>query len=575
MRKDTTVKTVIDQFMWSFQQHFRHSVEYGTKIALASIGLPEEARAVLVGFATSDDARHGVCIEPEDGPLNTGHLSAVSERTLELFRTDPDSRIHYSHAELGAQRRLDLYRRRRADAVVEAIDVSGVFDGLRFFASESAPIGDYEVHSCVGVPAGEFDLLPALDGPVVDRIYVGRSLQHEVIAECLRRADRALYTPDTRRGLTRLGPTENIVRAAAVRLTDGMVCRAGGIPTDLFHAVNEFTSLSYERAAAGGQLTIVHHQEVDDRAKVRFLRPVSVHDSRIMRKLLELSNESTPVITDGRYVYGLGTPEPAHDAAEIRVRDRAEWELSVDSETLMRVSYGQAKLPRPPLTRRKFDDIAQRTLGSVDSDRIWPIVEAARSSGHGTILVVSNNPEQEATRLGGQAVPVRPEWLAAEDIARFGLVDGAILLGPDGRCHAFGVILDGKATGHGDPARGSRLNSAVRYQKTYPDTLLVVISDDGPVDLVPDLKPKVHRDQIEASVQAFCNACEADPHDGEQFTRTHDKVEKLAFYLNDNQCQRVNQAHEQEMRRRLEAGGIAAYRSPLRPNPEMDESYFH
>lgn len=569
------MKTVIDQFMWSFQQHFRHGVEYGTKIALSRIGLPEEARAVLVGFATTDDARHRVCIEPEDGPLNTGHLAAVSERTLELLRTDPESKVVYSHAELDAQRSLELFHRRRADAVVEAIDASGVFNSLTFFASDSAPIGSYEVHTCVGVPAKEFDLLPALDGPIVDRIYVGRSLQHEVIAECLRRSDRALYSPDTRRGLIDLGPTENIIQAAAVRLTDGMVCRAGGIPTDLFHAVNEFTSLSYERAAAGGHLTIVNHRAVEDRARVRFLRPVSLHDSRIVRKLLELSNESTPVITDGRYAYGLGVREPGPRVAEISVRDRAEWELGAGSETLMRVSYGQAKLPRPPLTRAKFDEIAQRTLGSVDSGRIWPIVEAARSSGHGTILVVTNNPEQEAIRLGGQALPVQPEWLDAEDTARFGLVDGAILLGPDGRCHAFGVILDGTATGHGDPARGSRLNSAVRYQKTLPDTVLVVISDDGPVDLVPNLRPKVHRDQIEAAVEAFCDACEADPPDGEEFARTHDQVEKLAFYLNEDQCRRINHAYEKEMRRRLEAGGIAAYPSPLRPHPEMDESYFH
>ena len=64
-----------------------------------------------------------------------------------------------------------------------------------------------------------------------------------------------------------------------------------------------------------------------------------------------------------------------------------------------------------------------------------------------------------------------------------------------------------------------------------PDTLLVVISDDGTIDLVPDLKPQVHRDAVEAAVQAFCETCETDPVNSEQFSRTYNQVKKLAFYL--------------------------------------------
>ena len=60
------------------------------------------------------------------------------------------------------------------------------------------------------------------------------------------------------------------------------------------------------------------------------------------------------------------------------------------------------------------------------------------------------------------------------------------VLGIDGRCYGFGVILDGEAKGCGDPARGSRYNSAVRYQTTMaPRSVIVVISDDRTVDLIP------------------------------------------------------------------------------------------
>jgi pimeloyl-ACP methyl ester carboxylesterase len=126
---------------------------------------------------------------------------------------------------------------------------------FRFFAGTATPIGDYEVHTCAGVPTEALNSAPALDESVVDRVYVGRSLQHEVIAECLRRADLAMYLPEPGADLYPLGaPTEDIVKAAAVRLIDGTVYRVTGTPADLLHAVNAFVSLSYERAGAGGHL---------------------------------------------------------------------------------------------------------------------------------------------------------------------------------------------------------------------------------------------------------------------------------------------------------------------------------
>lgn len=57
--------------------------------------------------------------------------------------------------------------------------------------------------------------LPALELIESDRGYVSRSLQHEVIAECLRRADDALYAPEPGAALAVLGGAEDIVKAAA------------------------------------------------------------------------------------------------------------------------------------------------------------------------------------------------------------------------------------------------------------------------------------------------------------------------------------------------------------------------
>lgn len=87
-------------------------------------------------------------------------------------------------------------------------------------------------------------------------------------------------------------------------------------------------------------------------------------------------------------------------------------------------------------------------------------------------------------------------------IKSFSSVDGAILVDTFGFCHAFGVILDGKVPRGrlrhgkripGKPSRGAKYNCTKTYVHSLlgksKETLGVVISEDGMVDLIPDDKP--------------------------------------------------------------------------------------
>ena len=213
----------------------------------------------------------------------------------------------------------------------------------------------------------------------------------------------------------------------------------------------------------------------------------------------------------------------------------------------------------------------------IELNRTWAIIEKALASGHGMTLVVSSDPTPEAARLGAEAVPIEPQLMEPAEVVRLGQVDGAVLLGKDGFCHAFSVILDGAATGQGDPGRGSRYNSAVRYQHstTAAPSVIVVISDDGTVDLIPQLRPQVHKKDVEAAVREFCACCEAEYVDGGEFARTFKRVKSFEFYLDESQCHIVNEHYANEMRRRIEAGGLGIVGGmELQPHPDMNDSYF-
>ena len=528
-----------------------------------------------MGFAADADARQPICVEPENGPLSSGQLTRVLALAEELYQVHPDSKLIHSHPRAHELRQRSLRLNSRADALQQTIGASFAHPDQTFFVSQGSAVGNYHVHNCIGVPSAAFDALPALPNETVDRIYVGRSLQHSVIEESLRRADEALYLPDAGDSLFLLGKTHEIVAEAADRLTQGMVYRATEIPIDVFQMLNGITSLGYERAGASGRLLFTKRDSRQNNLRVRFDGSVRLSEARSIRKLLQLTDEANAVLVDDKGAFGLGNSESGPGCVEIEITGHAEWEASIDNQTLVRVSYGHASLPIAPLDRDKVEDALERKVGTIDFEKIWHIVEAAQHAGHGMTLVVTSDPKGEATRLGKEAVAISPSLIEENDIVRFGRVDGAVLLGPDARCYAFGVILDGMAKGHGDRARGSRFNSAVRYQRTATaGSAIIVISDDGTVDLIPKLMPRIAKATVEAAVEEFRKCCDDEEIDRANFIRAHDQVKSLRFYLDHEQCQLVNSLYEREEQKVFAGNSIRIIEPPLRPNPEMDESYF-
>ena len=575
------MRETIDQFMWGYQQHFRWGVGYETQRVLNEIGIPVvDITAVLVGFATEQNARHAICVEPETGPLQSEHLTEVASHAVELYHSNPESEMFHSHPQVHESRHRQIFLQSRANTIASAIEKSGVFGDITFFVSQSSPINGYEVHSCIGIPTGLLNELPAFKDSTVDRFHVGQSLQHEVIQECLYRADQTLYLPDPGVGLSMFGRPDDIITTATDRFLSGTMMRVDKMPSDIFRHLNAITSLTYERAAAKGNLVITAKENIDKWLAIRFNNPVGLSQSRAMRKILQLSDNKMAVLADRERAYGLGPTKTAPDVVEASITGHNKWEVSVNGDRYVRVAYGKATIPHRPIELEELEDVVRRIIGETNTHLIWKIVQAAQESSQGTMIVVSADPEAETARLSSDGMVIEPDYLEPEQIVRLGSVDGAVIVGPDGRCYAFGVILDGVASESGDRSRGARFNSAVRYQnKAAVGSVIIVISDDGTIELLPRLMPKVDKSEVAAVVDEFCEFCDSIPTegelDGEKFSRLYRRVERFVFYLNEQQCQMVNEKHEQEMQHRLASGYIATIGKELQPDPRMNESYFN
>jgi hypothetical protein len=288
---------------------------------------------------------------------------------------------------------------------------------------------------------------------------------------------------------------EEILRAGGRLLTDApaLAGQSDLRLAGLFHACNTISSLRHEGKSSRGELLISAPDHPGIVRRVTLRRPVRLPDHVAVRKMLETNRPGYSLLSDGATIYGLGATNlessvPAQNLFSVRFVRHYTWELSYGTRSLMRVAYGHPRLPLSPLGEGDFDAVIQRTFPGVDDEgrrRLWAIAAAAIAQSHGTMVVFTEAAVSEAERLGQQAAPLEPMHPDRSAVLSLTNVDGALIADPAGVLHAFGVILDGKATTRGDPARGARFNSALRYTgSSKAPCVAVVVSEDGAVDLL-------------------------------------------------------------------------------------------
>ena len=155
-------------------------------------------------------------------------------------------------------------------------------------------------------------------------------------------------------------------------------------------------------------------------------------------------------------------------------------------------------------------------------------------------------------------------------------IDGAILLDVTGTCYSIGVILDGMAMTNGNPERGSRYNSAVRYvEGNKGKCVAIIISEDGMVDLYPSLKPRIQKSKIEKHLCDLRSISTADVVDSNRYRLAMNWLTDHEFYLSSDQCNEINEIKNRcENKPRTDPFAVTIVYSDLTPNQEMNDSYF-
>lgn len=570
----------IRQFMWAYQPHFRISVKVRVEMALEAIGFAGNPDVVLVGFKAAGEHEFDVCIEPEDGPYSPDELAQVRRRTAELYASHPDRNMIHSVAHVHEQRHQELRDRMRAKALEEAFEAMPREQGRKFFASGSVRVGDYEVHTVISVDEDALNKVPQIKTEERDRFHVYQSLVHAVIREVLGRSARVLYIPGAGSGsLPESG--DEIVRSATESMVRSMLyCVGFWFGSENHLLMSGLSALPYEGRPGAGRLVIAQQDDPAIEVFLRLKHPVKMRNVPAVRKLLEASGSQSDLLSDGDSVYGLGVVKPDYDADSetvfsVSFTARGVWEFSHAGKALLIVRDGIPHLPTPTLDEDYLADLVSRLFSEADQDALREAAQAAGSHRHGAMLIISGDAAGEAERLSPQSWSIEPTRLTSQLLTQLTDMDGAVLVDPQGRCHAIGVILDGTAHGRGDPARGSRFNNAVRYlDSERPPAIVIVYSSDGVINILPQLHPRVEKQIVMEAVERYFAVASAESLNIKECNEAWDTVKSFRFYLSGAQCEALNRARVRVDEWEKQSRNLRIIKSDLESDPEMNDSYW-
>ena len=481
--------------MWEHQSLFRVSAQLFAEGVFNLLDRSLRPEIFLLGFASAKESNEpgAVVVEPSSTRYEPSDFARVKARAAVLeANAGPQGSVYHLHPNDHDRSEKQHWYELVCQATETTLNelTTSRQENRRSFCSVPVSLQGYLVTVVLQVAADCYDGYFALPKPGNGR---PSNLPHAAIIEFLHDCARALREADTADNDQPVLDRDHneLLRSAGRRL---MLRVAPAGTHGLYDACNGVAALRHEGDEGIGTMLVSRRLHPGIVPVLTLETPVPMRDHRSIRKLLELSEGHTALISDASHVFGLGQLVPESDTqfeplSTVHFTNHYSWEMSHAGHVLMRVVSNTPRLPQGRVAADNFTRVAARIVPSLNDDSIdylWDLARKASTQPNGTILVISTGAAHEARRLTRQCFRVVPRIMTPSVLRLVTNIDGAVLIEPNGVCHAIGAILDGLATEKGDSSRGSRYNSALRYVNSsqYP-VLAVVVSEDGWIDLLP------------------------------------------------------------------------------------------
>jgi DNA integrity scanning protein DisA with diadenylate cyclase activity len=583
MDENNTIK----YFIWGYQRFAQIGLQVSAETLFDKIDKRLRPNVFFIGVLTQErNDRHKICIEPDDTRYKVSSFTGLKSLAEELRKVDKESKILHSHpiAQQAQDNRTDANSFRTA--ILEILNREDYDNTTTKFVSYPTFIEGFLVFIVLELQTEAIDRYYSLNKTKVHHRYdIRKSLIDSAATVFLSDSTNTLFDYNKAKYSNR--ESNELLREAAkdFMYTISYVGQNFHGLHGLYEACNAISALKYEGEEGLGKLLIAKKDHPNIKMSLTLTEPIDLHNFRKVRKFLELTTEDSIIICDSALIYGLGQMQGKYNPKEeslfeISFLSHYKWQLSHDRNPMLVVIYEQPTLPKENIDREKFYSTIKRVfkgIGRTQIDDLWLLILKATEQAHGTMIVISDKAESEAKRLGKQSFQLHPLKLTTDKVNQLTTIDGSVLIDRNSTCFAIGVILDGLATNKGDSSRGARYNSAIRYYEYYgkdESTLILIVSEDGMINIIPDLRPQIKHSDITRKIDKLEALSSQDKITLKEFNKLMLFFKEVNFYLTKKECDKINllrQFIESKFQNKI---SFLIKFENLNPDVEMNASYY-
>jgi len=570
--------------MWGYQRHFQIGALSYAQDLFNKIDNQLKPKVFLIGVLNEEKQNfHPICLEPEDCGYDISSFDSLDLLAQEYHEKDDERNMVHTDPGVQASHKYKRIIKSKKNAIIDIITHNSS-DEIVSFISWPAEIEGYLVFAILQLNSTAYNNHYSLKiKKVKERFSIETSLLNGVINEFLNLCTEELNKKLPGSDFFSERKKEEIIRAAGESLMYTPAWAGKNVHGlhGLFEHCNIISSLKYEKEESYGKMIMgaKNHPNID--LILEFSNPIYIDNYRGIRKVLEIARDDLSLLCDSVSVYGLGKIKDIYDSSkenlfQIHFIKHYTWNLYHDENLLMHVEYGVPKINKKPINEEKLKLDMKRIFSSITDEKINNILEIVSESSkqkHGTSLVINTEAESEAIRLSNQSTLIRPTQLTPSIMKNVSAIDGAVLIDPNGICYSIGVILDGLSTPKGDSSRGARYNSAIRYvASSSMPCLIIVVSEDGMINAIPDLMPQLKKIDIIDAIEALEQISIEPNINYKNYHSLMDWFQDKEFYLDQKMCDKIN-----ELRKIIynkDDSSIKIIYQDLVPNSEMNDTYF-
>ena len=254
-------------------------------------------------------------------------------------------------------------------------------------------------------------------------------------------------------------------------------------------------------------LLIYHFENIDFKSE----------NNRLLRKLLQVTQQDLALVlgeTNERKSFnvpGICEKEDLNDflknndgtiipCIRVEIKGHMHWNMFLNEKYILSCKNGHYKI-ECSLEDVYLKEKIAAYFGTQqdDYDDLIDSIIQSQNQGHGTMLIIMNTEDavNEAERIGSLCYGFREkEPRRQAKINCLNAIDGSVIIDTKGKVHGIGMILDGISLENGNPARGARYNSAVKYCSYLRNNkdengndnpikaMILIVSEDGFADII-------------------------------------------------------------------------------------------